>query len=77
MHLAGVELAPFAGAHNLPGIGNRRGPVKALAEHIVHEGTRCRVVSAYPYLARQLSVLGLVLTLTSKIRCDQPLDGWC
>jgi hypothetical protein len=24
-----------------------------------------------------LSVLGLVSTLTSELRCDEPLDGWC
>jgi hypothetical protein len=30
-----------------------------------------------PYLARQLSVLRLVPTLTSEMRCDQSLDGWC
>jgi hypothetical protein len=30
-----------------------------------------------PYLACQLSVLRLVQTLTSKMRCDRTLDGRC
>jgi hypothetical protein len=30
--LAGIELAPIAGAHNLVGVGDRGGPVEALAE---------------------------------------------
>jgi hypothetical protein len=38
--LASVELAPLAGAYDLIGVGNRSGPVKALAERIVYEGTR-------------------------------------
>jgi hypothetical protein len=45
--LAGVELAPFAGAHDLAGISDRSGPVEALAERVAHEGARCRVVAAY------------------------------
>jgi hypothetical protein len=36
--LAGVELAPFGGAHDLTGISNRGGLVEALAEHVAHEG---------------------------------------
>jgi hypothetical protein len=45
--LAGIELAPFAGAHDLAGISDRSGPVEALAERVAHEGARRRVVSAY------------------------------
>jgi hypothetical protein len=45
--LAGVELAPFASAHNLAGIGDRGGPVEALAERVAHEGEQRRVVAAY------------------------------
>jgi hypothetical protein len=45
--LAGVELAPLAGAHNLVGVGDRGGPVEALAERIAHEGARRRVVAAH------------------------------
>jgi hypothetical protein len=36
--LAGVELAPFACAHDLAGVGDHGGPVEALAKRIVHEG---------------------------------------
>jgi hypothetical protein len=36
--LAGVELAPFACAHDLAGVGDRGGPVEALAKRIAHEG---------------------------------------
>jgi hypothetical protein len=42
----GVKLAPFAGAHDLAGIGDRGGPVEALAERVAHEGARRRVVAA-------------------------------
>jgi hypothetical protein len=45
--LAGVELAPFAGAHDLAGISNRGGPIEALAERVAHEGAWCGVVAAY------------------------------
>jgi hypothetical protein len=43
----GVELAPFAGAHDLSGISDRGGPVEALAERVAHKGAWCRVVTAY------------------------------
>jgi hypothetical protein len=45
--LAGVELAPFAGAHDLAGICDRSRPVKALTERVAHEGAWCRVVAAH------------------------------
>jgi hypothetical protein len=45
--LAGIELALFAGAHNLAGIGDRGGLVKALAEHIAQEGARRHVVATH------------------------------
>jgi hypothetical protein len=38
--LAGVELAPFAGAYDLAGVLDRGRPVKALAESVANEGTR-------------------------------------
>jgi hypothetical protein len=44
---AGVELAPFASAHDHAGINDRGGPVEALEERIAHEGARHRVVTAY------------------------------
>jgi hypothetical protein len=47
VRFAGIELAPFAGAHDLAGIGNRGGPVEALAERVAHEGVWRRVVTAY------------------------------
>jgi hypothetical protein len=45
--LAGVELAPFAGAHDLAGISDRGGLVEALAERVAHEGAWRGVVAAY------------------------------
>jgi hypothetical protein len=45
--LAGIELAPLAGAHDLVGISDHGGPIKALAECIAHEGARRRVVATY------------------------------
>jgi hypothetical protein len=45
--LVGVELAPFAGAHNLVGVSNHGRPVEALAECVAHEGARRRVVAAH------------------------------
>jgi hypothetical protein len=45
--LAGVELAPFAGAHDLAGVSDRGGPVEALAERIAHEGAWRCVVAAH------------------------------
>jgi hypothetical protein len=45
--LAGVELAPFAGAHDLASISDRGGPVEALVERVAHEGVWRRVVVAY------------------------------
>jgi hypothetical protein len=45
--LTGVELAPFAGAHDLAGISDRGGPIEALAERVAHEGAWRRVVAAY------------------------------
>jgi hypothetical protein len=42
----GVELAPFAGAHDLAGVSNRGGPVKALAERVAYEGAGRGMVAA-------------------------------
>jgi hypothetical protein len=42
-----VELAPFAGAYDLVGVGDRCGPVEALAERVAHESAWCRVMSAH------------------------------
>jgi hypothetical protein len=45
--LACVELAPFAGAYNLVGVGDRRGLVEALVECVAHEGARSCVMAAH------------------------------
>jgi delta-aminolevulinic acid dehydratase/porphobilinogen synthase len=57
--LAGVELTPFTGAHDLAGIGDRGGPLKALAECVAHEGAQHRVVAAYArmYVSKELAPL--------------------
>jgi hypothetical protein len=46
--LAGVKLAPLAGAYDLTGIRDRGRPVKALAEGIANEGTRRCVMATDP-----------------------------
>jgi hypothetical protein len=46
--LAGVELAPFAGAYDFAGVRDRGRPVKALAESIADEGARRSVMAADP-----------------------------
>jgi hypothetical protein len=45
---AGVELAPFAGAHDLAGIRDRGRPVKTLTERVAYEGAGCGVMAADP-----------------------------
>jgi hypothetical protein len=58
--LAGVELAPLAGAYDLVGVSDRGGPVEALVERIAHEGTRHRVVATHAYVdvSEELAPLG-------------------
>jgi hypothetical protein len=57
--LAGVELAPFASAHDFAGVGDRGGPIEALAERIAYESAWRRVVAAYPrmYVLEELAPL--------------------
>jgi hypothetical protein len=57
--LAGIELAPFVGAHDLAGVGHRGGPVEALAERVAHEGTWRCVVAAHArvYVPKELTPL--------------------
>jgi hypothetical protein len=50
MGLAHVELAPFVGAYDLVGVGDRCGPVEALVERVAHEGARCRVMATHAYV---------------------------
>jgi hypothetical protein len=40
-------LAPFAGAHDLVGVNDHSGPIKALAECIAHKSMRRRVVDTH------------------------------
>jgi hypothetical protein len=47
---AGVELAPFAGAHDLAGVSDRGGPVEVLAKRVAHKGVRRRMVTAYAHV---------------------------
>jgi hypothetical protein len=58
--LAGVELAPLAGAYDLVGISNRGGPVEALAERSAYEGARRRVVTTHARVdvSDELTTLG-------------------
>jgi hypothetical protein len=44
----GVELAPFAGAYDLAGVGDCGGPIEALAERVAYEGAGRGMVAADP-----------------------------
>jgi hypothetical protein len=58
--LAGVELAPFAGAHNFTSVSDHGGLVKALAERVAHEGAGRGMVAAHArvYVPEELTPLG-------------------
>jgi hypothetical protein len=58
--LAGVELAPFAGAHNLAGVRNCNGPIESLPECVAQEGAECRVVATHTCMnvSEELAPLG-------------------
>jgi hypothetical protein len=57
---ADVELAPFAGVHNLAGVSNRGRTVEALAERVAHEGVWRRVVATHARVdvSEELAPLG-------------------
>jgi hypothetical protein len=57
---SGIELAPFAGAHDLVGVRDRGGPVEALAKRVAYEGARRGMVAADPrmYVPEELTPLG-------------------
>jgi len=42
-----IELATLAGLHDVGGVGDRGGPVKALPKCVAHEGAWRGVVTAY------------------------------
>jgi hypothetical protein len=44
---AGIELAPFTGAHDLTSVDNCGRPVEALAKRVAHEGAWRRVVATH------------------------------
>ena len=46
VHLAGIELATLAGPHDVGGVGDCGGPVKALSERVSLEGTWRSMVTA-------------------------------
>jgi hypothetical protein len=52
-------LAPFIGAHDLAGVGDRGWPVEALVERVAHEGARCCVMAAHTrmYVSEELAPL--------------------
>jgi hypothetical protein len=57
---AGVELAPFVGAYDLAGVGDRGGPIEALTERVAYEGARRGMVTADArvYVPEALAPLG-------------------
>ena len=48
MSLPSIVLAPFPGAYDLLGIGNRGRPVEALSERVSDQGSRRSMVTADP-----------------------------
>ena len=46
--LPSVVLTPFAGAHDLLGVGYYGRPIEALSKHIFDQGPRCGMVPADP-----------------------------
>ena len=48
MSLSSVVLTPFAGAHNLLGVGYCGRLVEALSERVSNQGSRCGMVTADP-----------------------------
>ena len=46
VRLPGVELATLVGPHDVGGVGDRSGPVKALSKCVTHEGARHGVITA-------------------------------
>ena len=60
MHLRGVELATFAGSHDLRGVGDCNWPVETLPKRITHKGEWCRVMATYSSMdvSNQLPTLG-------------------
>ena len=60
VYLSSVELATLASPHDVSGVGDRGGPVKALPERVTHEGARRGVMAADASMdvADQLLALG-------------------
>ena len=60
VYLSSVELATLAGPHDVSGVGDRGGPVKALPECVTHEGAWRGVMAADAIMdvADQLLALG-------------------
>ena len=46
VRLSSIELATLAGPHDVGGVGDRGGPVKALSKRVTHEGARRGVMTA-------------------------------
>ena len=46
MCFSSIELAPLAGPHNVSGVGDRGGPVKALPKCVTHESAWRGVMAA-------------------------------
>jgi hypothetical protein len=58
--LAGIELAPLAGAYDLVGISDCCGPIEALAERVAYEGAGRRMVAAHARMdvSNELTTMG-------------------
>ena len=48
MSLPSVVLAPFIGAYDWLGVGDRSGPVEALSERVPNQGSGCGMVTTNP-----------------------------
>ena len=80
MRFPSIELAPLAGPHNVGGVGDRGGPVKALPERVTHEGAWRGVMAADASMdvADQLLALGdgdASLQDTRGCSASRPIDA--
>ena len=89
MSLPSIVLTPFAGAHDLLGVGYYGGPVEALLERVFNQGSRCSVVTADPIMdiAQQMLPLfdgdaalqdpGVALLVEFALNKDKGLGATC
>ena len=59
MNPPSIVLTPFAGAHDLLGVGYSGGPIEALSERVSDQGSRCSMVTVDPTMGIAQQMLPL------------------